>query len=560
VGNEVMGGAVVIWSGSAPQFIDCVFVNNVVEDPEGRLRLGGAVWSVASDPVFLGCEFRGNHAAYGGGLGWWNRSLPRVEECRFLDNQADEGGGGLFGLFREGLQQLDPLVLRSSVFLGNRARLGGGLLVSRNLLMSIENCLFAGNFAAVRGGGLMTDDGARILVSTTTIAHNEVLEPDPDAGAGIQIGDNASLEIDDSIIAYNQGGPGIAYQGPSPDSAVRVSYCDLHGNSGGAVGGTLSDPVGSAGNIAADPRFVSGEENEYYLSEPETGDPVQIELGPSPCRDAGSRASSETFLAGRSTRTDHADDRETLDMGYHGAGQAPYLIPLAPRAGSSGVPNWQPLSLVVPDDREGVSKSSITVEIPGVASVTSLSPAYRGYAILVDHELFADCADVEVRVTALDLAPTPHTLANPTFRFQVEGCTATPTPAADTPTPTPGPPTPTPPPALRLRLFLNAHEFTGGDPLQFDIELLAGSEAIALDLYLALDIAGEFYFYPLWTQTPAATRYNLAPLEVRKALILNLTLPSPLTPGGPFVFYGLGLDPETAQPLHELQQVQFRFI
>jgi len=72
---------------------------------------------------------------------------------------------------------------------------------------------------------------------------------------------------------------------------------------------------GAAGNLSADPLFVAGPFDDYYLAQLAGEAPMDAV---SPCVDrAGAGTTAALGVAGRTTRSDHAPDADPADLGYH---------------------------------------------------------------------------------------------------------------------------------------------------------------------------------------------------------------------------------------------------
>ncbi|MBN2056757.1 M28 family peptidase [bacterium] len=145
-----------------------------------------------------------------------------------------------------------------------------------------------------------------------------------------------------------------------------------------------------------------------------------------------------------------------------------------------------------------------------------------------------------------------------------------------TPSPTPLPPSPTPestivpsatpvrtqppgPGAVTLRLIMNAAEYHGGQSLRLDCRIENGGTPHQVDLYIALDVYGQYFFYPGWN---LMVDYRQLPLPTGtwQERILDLTLPLPLTPAGPFTFWSVLTEPETIEVVGNISFVSFVFI
>ncbi|MHC5055000.1 MAG: right-handed parallel beta-helix repeat-containing protein [Planctomycetota bacterium] len=102
------GGAVYAW-GAAPEFAGCDFTMNRASCEGGAVRLSasasvhgrqaGARAGGAGDAraAMTGCVFRGNRAAFGGGVSTSGSARAALVRCDFRGNEADYGGGGVHG-------------------------------------------------------------------------------------------------------------------------------------------------------------------------------------------------------------------------------------------------------------------------------------------------------------------------------------------------------------------------------------------------------------------------------------------------------------------------------
>lgn len=77
---------------------------------------------------------------------------------------------------------------------------------------------------------------------------------------GVRVEAGSALAVERSLFAAN-GGAGLRALG---GAGATVSCTAFHGNDGGAVAG-MADPVGTAGNIAANPLFCDPEEGVFTL-------------------------------------------------------------------------------------------------------------------------------------------------------------------------------------------------------------------------------------------------------------------------------------------------------
>lgn len=138
----------------------------------------------------------GNNAygSGGGGLeviGALHVEDSTIHENRILESEWNEGGGARV----EGTLTM----LRSTVS-GNFAVNGGGLALSDDA--TIVNSTISGNDAMYRGAGIQVWSAEADLVNVT-ITENELLDPEPDDGAGLF--SNGWVTMVNTIVAGNVG-------------------------------------------------------------------------------------------------------------------------------------------------------------------------------------------------------------------------------------------------------------------------------------------------------------------------------------------------------------------
>ncbi|MCK4415494.1 MAG: right-handed parallel beta-helix repeat-containing protein, partial [Candidatus Eisenbacteria sp.] len=140
------GGAIYIDSSPAA-FTDCTFSGCSSNDN------GGAVCVTGPNPLtFLRCQFDQNSADSGGAIASYELADISLEDCTFDGNEAAYFGGGL------SCSNTSLLRATGCDFLGNTARLGGGVGID-STATSIDSCLFQGNHAEIDGGGMYAHAG-----------------------------------------------------------------------------------------------------------------------------------------------------------------------------------------------------------------------------------------------------------------------------------------------------------------------------------------------------------------------------------------------------------------
>ncbi len=144
--------------------------------------------------------------------------------------------------------------------------------------------------------------------------------------------------------------------------------------------------------------------------------------------------------------------------------------------------------------------------------------------------------------------------------------TPTPDPSQPTPTPDPAQPTPTPDPNVcdpQLTLYFNNHNpgdcFYGGDMFEANYELLNNCfNENVIDLYIALNVADIWFFWPGFTESVDKVRFSLR-IEER---IIDGILPAFSWPEGTgaldgLAFWGLMTEPDTFNVVCDIQTLEF---
>jgi parallel beta-helix repeat protein len=288
------GGAVYCQNGSAPEFVDCEFIDNAAYggscgingafmDPSEHFRIdrfGGAVYAEAgSSPTFKGCSFTDNltpnligsygwpqewnpgddvgqgeptavvdpYIGYGGAVAFEDGATPFFEDCTFNGNQADIGGA----IWENwAYPQID-----GCSFLDNSALHGGGVLLAGGTA-KIARSDFSGNEASgsAAQGGAICSLGANAMIVDCDISDNDTTG----SGGGIYI---SSKDIDGSVVLG--------------DNSMLVKNCLVTDNTSGRDGAGISanwysDPNISnctiANNIVTGDGFAHGYGGGLYCS------------------------------------------------------------------------------------------------------------------------------------------------------------------------------------------------------------------------------------------------------------------------------------------------------
>ena len=322
------GGAVYISVGSQ-HIANNIFTGNISYDDAGGLRLyvstalveynefysneatddgGGMKLSHSSDEVSNN-YFEGNITGDAGGGLELDNETAWVEGNTFVDNQAYRGGGAhswrtegsitITGNHFEGnvaedcgggmSMDNDPYTVSyiQNTFIANSANDGGAFcadLVYRDIddddiiddYYEGNTIIFTNNLVVDNTSG---DDGGAFYfkVSTVTFTNNTVDGNYGPTGSAMAIKDGTTLAISNAIFSDNTGDQALYVEDADDEIeepvVVSVQYSAFDGNDGNAS--NLDDPVGSDGNIEADPQYTDAAGGDYSLQ------------SSSPCVDAG---------------------------------------------------------------------------------------------------------------------------------------------------------------------------------------------------------------------------------------------------------------------------------
>ncbi len=110
----------------------------------------------------------------------------------------------------------------------------------------------------------------------------------------------------------------------------------------------------------------------------------------------------------------------------------------------------------------------------------------------------------------------------------------------------------------------NQEVYSAGNFFRVWVDIANPAESRTLDEYVILDLGEAFgderyYFWPDWTHDVSFKRLYLSADGNINQDILNLVLPYPLGPGGPFTMYAALLNPSTGQLAADYDFIQFSF-
>jgi hypothetical protein len=266
-GNDAADGG----GGIRLSHVKSVLIDNVVRNNTSG-NIGGGIELDNDSSLVQGGLVSGNTSGSGGGI-----AISKVPTSGCVVEDVDiEGNDATYG---GGLYVADnyvPVAMRRLTVEGNQATRGAGLYV-RATNFTLDHAVFDGNGASSEGGAIAHAAGAACSTAPCppanpvgTIRFVTAYASSAPSGAFLWT-NRTGLSIESSIIEASTG-VGIDLDADIAPPTWR--YNDLRPRSFD----DMADPTGTAGNISADPLFVS----------PSTGD---FTLGAgSPARDAGDPA------------------------------------------------------------------------------------------------------------------------------------------------------------------------------------------------------------------------------------------------------------------------------
>lgn len=237
-----------------PVISNCAFINNTAGDGNKKRGYGGGMYNLNCDPIVIGCVFMGNTAVgymrgSGGGMRNEYFACPTIVHCDFIGNSA--GNATYYGA-------------------------GGGMSNDR-AFPTITNCIFRGNSSTSMGGGISTDNEARLDITNCTFSGNSSID-----GGGVHVDDGSHVTLLNCILWGDSApnGPELMMDGHwgsngAGTSILTVDWSDVEGGPE-AVNRSANYAILKwryENNIDGDPLFVSP--TDLHLSEG------------SPCIDSG---------------------------------------------------------------------------------------------------------------------------------------------------------------------------------------------------------------------------------------------------------------------------------
>jgi parallel beta-helix repeat protein len=242
--------------------------------------------TVTAGTVLDGFTITGGSTSYGGGM-YNNNGSPTVSNCIFTGNEAGTRGGGMYNINGSA----SPTVV-NCVFYNNTSYGTGGAIGCRSTSSpTIVNCTITGNTASSNGGGIYVDSS-----STPTIINNIIASNSASSGSGIYSA--AALVIDYNDVYNNTLVNCTSTNGITTNPQLVSVYQLQAGSPCIDAGDNAAVPGGITTDIDGDPRIwedaavptVDIGADEYFNNNPPY---TPTSLGPTEYVD-GSTVSDDT--------------------------------------------------------------------------------------------------------------------------------------------------------------------------------------------------------------------------------------------------------------------------
>ena len=193
---------------------------------------GGAIFCYySSDILIKNCLITNNKAAWGGGIGCWNNSSPRLEDVIISENSAPSGGGGIE------IQVDSNPSLQNVTICNNTSRRGGGIYCIYAGFY-LENVTISKNIAngggCYYGGGGICSLNSNISLTNVNINENNAYT---EGGGEIYIEDGRTslnnVTINRNISAWHGGGVYCLH------ADINFENCTITENSAANKGGGI---------------------------------------------------------------------------------------------------------------------------------------------------------------------------------------------------------------------------------------------------------------------------------------------------------------------------------
>ncbi len=465
---------------------------------------GGAVYCARdASPSITNCRFSNNTAEAGGGL--CSNSNVILSDCSSTNNTATFGGGGLyFGPYCNSAKLTNCTVSGNS----SAGDGGGAYFVFYSQFTTVTNCLISDNTAVENGGGIYCYYQSSPKFTYCSISGNQAMQN----GGGIFCEDVAYPKFKNCIISANQSLNGGGFY-LSEQCDLEIFNCLIVGN--------ISTQSGS-GIVVLE------------RSQPEI---VNCTITGS---DSASGGALQSYSASPRIKNCILWNDFQLEI-----------------SASSNPPTY-PATPVV-------SYSDIQGSFPGEGNIDAdplfvWGPGCDYYLSQVDAGQAEDSPCVDAGNPDLNLFGTTRTDHYPDTGIIDMGYH---TIVIHIPTPRPTvtiTPTPTPVGWTGVKLIISGDEFTSGDIFKLRAQCMGNPGDTIADLYVILDVYGNYWFHPDWSVPPDYESLNLNENHPVVSFILDFTWPSNIQGSADgLCFWGAILDPATSDLIGDFDRVEFGY-
>lgn len=302
-----LGGG--LYADSSVYSLDSSFSGNGITNSEMDAA-GGGIYSRYLGVFGYRNTFTNNHVSAVSGKSAKGGAAALEQGGVFLSYSTFTGNSaGSGGVFHAG--ERAQVTLSQSTMRGNSATGDGGVLYASGGHFRLESNIISGNTAGGQGGAVAADHvpnykspGYLPTLLNNTISGNHAAG----GGAAVALKNYSKVMFTNNIIAFNDSGI-LA----DATSALEFRNNDIFGNLPGADFQGVANPVGTLGNIAADPLFVDRVNGDYHLT------------AASPGKDAGD--SGPFYYFSRDAFNSARVRGASVDIGAHELPGAAPLIP-----------------------------------------------------------------------------------------------------------------------------------------------------------------------------------------------------------------------------------------
>lgn len=256
INNRAKTGGAIYLYNSNTAVFDCTFQQN-----EARTIGGTIVSNVSSFVILRSSYFAFNEAKLGGVVSSHNNSTARVEGCDLEHNTAHDNGGIVF------TESSSMAIFQSSAFTNNSAKGGrGGVAMLTSSMVRINDSLFSNNSASC-GGVLYAQMSSFVTIQGSNFINNKV---DRDGTVAFLI-ERSNITVIEGEFIHNQAGMEGGAIKTRNWSSITIMNSIFSYNSAGVYGGALHIKDSSVAFII-DSQFDSntatdgGVINVYYFS------------------------------------------------------------------------------------------------------------------------------------------------------------------------------------------------------------------------------------------------------------------------------------------------------